>query len=64
MGDGVAEVGLGSLLHFTQNHSRDLLGSELLLLAAAQGDGDGRLGVGVLDLERKVLPVRREKDVD
>ena len=60
--DGVlhllAEVRLRHFLHLHQDHGRDLLGGELLLLAVELDGDHGLLRVAGLDLERPVLDVR------
>ena len=56
VGDLLAQVGLGDLLHLAENHGRNLLRSELLLLAV---DLDLNNGLAILldDLVGEVLDV-------
>lgn len=56
VGDLLAQVGLGDLLHLAKNHGRNLLGSELLLLAVDL-DLDNRLAILLDDLVGEVLDV-------
>lgn len=56
VGDLLAQVGLGDLLHLSKNHGRNLLGSELLLLAVDL-NLDNRLSIAVNDLVGEVLDV-------
>ena len=53
MGDGLAKVRLSGLLHLAEDHGRDLLRSELAVLALER-DFNERLVVLVDDLERPV----------
>lgn len=59
MGDLLAQVGLGHLLHLAENHGGDLLGSELLVLSVDLDLHDG-LAILVDDLVREVLDVGLE----
>jgi hypothetical protein len=54
--DGATKVGLGSLTHLGENHGRDLLGGELLLLALELNLDDG-LAATVDNLEGEVLHI-------
>lgn len=56
VGDLLAQVGLGDLLHLSKNHGRNLLGSELLLLAVDLNLDNG-LSIAVNDLVGEVLDV-------
>lgn len=56
VGDLLAQVGLGDLLHLSENHGRNLLGSELLLLAVDLNLDNG-LSIAVNDLVGEVLDV-------
>lgn len=59
MGDLLAEVALSDLLHLSENHSRNLLRSELLL-GAIDVNLDDRAVITVDDLEREVLDITLE----
>lgn len=56
VGDLLAQVGLGDLLHLAKNHGRNLLGGELLLLAVDL-DLDNGLAILLDDLVGEVLDV-------
>jgi hypothetical protein len=56
VGNLLAQVRLGNLLHLAKNHGRNLLGSELLLLAVDLDLDDG-LAVLLNDLVGEVLDV-------
>jgi hypothetical protein len=56
VGDLLAKVVLGHLLHLAQNHGGDLLGGELLVLAV-DGDCDEWLAILFGDLEGEVLDI-------
>lgn len=57
VGDLVSEVGLGGLLHLTEDHGGNLLSGEGLGLVANLNLDDGLSHVTGLDLERVVLHV-------
>jgi NAD-specific glutamate dehydrogenase. len=54
--DGLAQVGLGSLLHLGEDHGRDLLGGENFGLALEFNLND-RLAIAINDLEGEVLHI-------
>merc|ERR1719160_2456402 len=58
VGHVLAEVGLGGLLHLDEDHRRDLLGEEGLLLALVLDDDGGAVALLGDDLEGEVLQVR------
>ena len=62
LGDGLSELGLSDLLHLDEDHGRDLLGGELLLLTLVLNLDEGG-GVSVNDGERPVLHVRLDLGV-
>ena len=61
--DLLAEIGLSGFLHLDQDHGRDLLGSENLLLTLASLHLDVRLAVPIDDLEGEVLNVLLDRVV-
>lgn len=59
MGNLLTEVALGDLLHLSENHSRNLLRSELLLGTIDLNLDDGTV-ITVDDLEGEVLDIALE----
>lgn len=59
MGDFLAQVGLGHLLHLAENHGGDLLGGELFVLSI-DFDLDDGLAILVGDLVGEMLNVGLE----